>query len=83
MLSSVFLIKIFDLRLKELKYEKELLLNHNRKSVKNFMRLKCFGGVKTAVTNHLREVFLSRIHKAVERNTAARMIWDYLIKTNS
>jgi len=28
---------------------------------------------KTAVTNHLREVFRSRMHKAAERNTAARM----------
>jgi len=39
-LSSVFLTEIFHLRGKELKYGKELLLNHYRKSVKNSMRLQ-------------------------------------------
>ena len=39
-LSSVFLIEMFDLRGKELKYVKELLLNHYRKSVQNSMRLQ-------------------------------------------
>jgi len=34
-LLSVFLIQIFDLLGKELKYAKELLLNHYRKSVQN------------------------------------------------
>ena len=39
-LSSVFLIEIFDLRGKELRYAKELLLNHYRKTVQNSMRLQ-------------------------------------------
>jgi len=34
-LSRVFLIEMFDLQDKELKYVKELLLNHYRKSVQN------------------------------------------------
>jgi len=38
--SNVFLIEIFDVRGKELKYAKELLLNHHRKSVQNSMRLQ-------------------------------------------
>jgi len=29
------------------------------------------GRVKTVVTNHLRKMFRSRVHKAAERNTAA------------
>jgi len=36
----LFLKEIFDLRGKEMKYAKELLLNHHRKSVKNYMRLR-------------------------------------------
>jgi len=39
-LSSVFPIEIFDLRGKELKYAKELLLNHYKKSVQNSIRLQ-------------------------------------------
>jgi len=39
-LPSVFLIEIFYLRGNELKYAKELLLNHHRKSVQNSMRLQ-------------------------------------------
>ena len=39
-LLSVFLIEIFDLLGEELKYAKELLLNHYRKSVQNYMRLQ-------------------------------------------
>ena len=39
-LSSVFTIEMFDLRSKELKYAKELLLNHYKKSVQNSMRLQ-------------------------------------------
>jgi len=35
-----FLIEMFDLRGKELKYEEEMLLNHYRKSVQNSMRLQ-------------------------------------------
>ena len=31
------------------------------------------GRVKTVVTNHLRKMFRRRIHKAAERNTAARI----------
>jgi len=31
------------------------------------------GRVKNVVTNHLRKMFPSRIHKAAERNTAARI----------
>ena len=39
-LSSVFLIEIFDLQGNELKYAKESLLDHHRKFVKNSMRLQ-------------------------------------------
>jgi len=38
--SSVFRMEMFDLRGKELKYAKELLLNHRRKSLQNSMRLQ-------------------------------------------
>ena len=38
-ISSVFLMEMFELRSKELKYTKELLLNHYRKSLQNSMRL--------------------------------------------
>jgi len=40
LLSSVFVMEMFDLRGKELKYAKELLLNHYRKSIQNSMRLQ-------------------------------------------
>jgi len=36
----VFLMEMFDLRGKELKYAKELLLNHYRKSVQNSVTLQ-------------------------------------------
>jgi len=39
-LSSFFLIEMFDLRGKELKYAQELLLNHYSKPVQNSMRLQ-------------------------------------------
>jgi len=39
-LSSVFLIDMFDLRGKDLKYAKTMLLNHYRKSVQKSMRLQ-------------------------------------------
>jgi len=35
-----FPIEIFDLRVKELKYAKEFLLNHYKKSVQNYMMLQ-------------------------------------------
>jgi len=38
--SSLFRIEMFDLRSKELKYAKELFLNHYGKSVQNSMRLE-------------------------------------------
>ena len=41
------------------------------------------GKVKTVVTNHLREMFRSRIHKAAERNTRTRINWDKLTETKS
>ena len=72
-LSSVFLIEMFDLRGKGQKYAKELLLNQYRKSVQNYMWLQDMW-VKPAVTNHFRKIFRSRIHKTAERNTAARKI---------
>jgi len=34
------MIEMFDLRGKQLKYVKELLLNHYRKSAQNFVRLQ-------------------------------------------
>jgi len=83
-LSSVFLIEMVDLRDKDLKYAKELLLNHYRKSVQILWGCRtCVGRVKTVVTNHLREMFRSHIHKAAERNTAARINSDKLTETNS
>jgi len=39
-LPSVLLIEMFELRGKELKYAKELLLNHCRKPTQNSMRLQ-------------------------------------------
>jgi len=39
-LSSVFLMEMFDLRGKELKYAKELLLNRYRKPIQHSMRLQ-------------------------------------------
>jgi len=41
------------------------------------------GRVKTVVTKHLRKMFRSSIHKAAERNTAARKNSDKLTETNS
>jgi len=41
------------------------------------------GRVKTVVTNHLRKMFRSRIHKAAERNTPAWTNSDKLAETNS
>ena len=41
------------------------------------------GRVETIVTNHLRKMFRSRIHKAAERNTAANINSDKLADTNS
>jgi len=39
--------------------------------------------VKTVVANHLRKIFRSRIQKAAECNTTARINWDKLTETNS
>jgi len=36
--SSVLLIEMFDLRIKELKFQKELLLNHYKMSLQSSMR---------------------------------------------
>ena len=41
------------------------------------------GRVKTVVTNRLRRMFRSRMHKAAERNTAAWINSNALIETNS
>jgi len=41
------------------------------------------GRVKTVVANHIRKTFRSRINKAAECNTTARMNWDKLTETNS
>jgi len=55
-LSSVFLMEMFDFRGKELKYAKELLLNHYRKST--FYEVPGHvGRVKNVVTNHLPYLF--------------------------
>jgi len=35
---------MFDLRGKELKYAKELLMNHYRKSIQNYIRLQDMSG---------------------------------------
>jgi len=59
---------MFDIRGKELKYAKELLLIITENEVAGHVPR-----VKPVVTNHLREMFWSRIHKAAERNTAARI----------
>ena len=39
--------------------------------------------VKTVATNHIRKMFRSGIHKAAERNSAARINSDKLTETNS
>jgi len=53
-ISSVYLIEMFDLRGKELKYAKELLLNYYRKPVQNPRGCsKCVSRFKTVVTNYL------------------------------
>jgi len=41
------------------------------------------GGVKTVVTKHLRKMLRSHMHKAAERNTAARISSDKINETNS
>jgi len=41
------------------------------------------GRIKAVVTNHLRKMFRSRIKKAAECNTTARINWDKLTETNS
>ena len=38
------------------------------------------GRVETVVTNHLRKMFWSRMHKVAECNTTARINWDKLMK---
>jgi len=76
---AVFLIEIFDLPDKDLKYAKELFLNPYR----NSMTLQDIWVDVKLVTNHLRKVFRSRIHKAAERNTPARINSDKLTDTNS
>jgi len=66
-LPIVCLIEMFDFMGNELKYAKEFLLNHYRKSLKHCMRLQDIlyeGGVKTEVTNQLRKMLRIRIHKA-------------------
>ena len=66
---------MFDLRSKELKYAKELLVNHYRKSVKKLYEVAGHvDRVKTVVTNHLRKMLRSRIHKAAECNNTAGII---------
>jgi len=68
-----------DLQGKELNYAKELLLNHYKKSVQNFEVTGHVGRVKAVVTNHLRKMFRSRIHKAAERNKEAGMNWNQFL----
>jgi len=82
---SVFLMEMIDLRGRKLKYAKELLLNHYRKSSQNSMRLQAghVGRVKIVVTNNLRKMFRCRIHKATKCNTTTRINWDKLTETNS
>jgi len=82
--SSAFLIEIFDLLEKELKYAKELLLNHYRKSVQNSEVAARHVWVELKLqlrTTHARSFEV--IHMAVERNTAARINSDKLTGTNS
>jgi len=62
-----------DLLDKELKYAKELLQNHYRKSVQNSEVAGHVAGVKTVVTKHLHKMLRSRTCKSAERNTAARI----------
>jgi len=80
-LSSAHLIEIFDLRGKELKYAKELLLNHYKKSVQDSVRFAGHvGRVKTVVTNHLRKMFRSCMHKG---NRTQYCSQDKSTETNS
>ena len=56
---------MFDLRAKELKYAKELLLNHLQKIRTKFCEVAGHvGSVETVATNNLRKMFRSRIHRA-------------------
>ena len=87
-LSSVFLIKIFDLRLKELKYEKELLLNRCRKKIcTNFFQVAGHAWVelkqshKPLTQGMFRSLIL--VHKAEERKIAGRINSYKLTETNS
>ena len=82
-LSSAFLMEMFDRQGKELKYAKELLVHHYRKSIQNSEVAGHVGKVKTVVTNYLRKMFRSRINKAGECNTTARINWDNLTETNT
>jgi len=41
------------------------------------------GRIETVVTNHLSKMFRSSVHKAAERNTAARINSDKSTETNS
>jgi len=82
-LSSVLLMEIFDLRVKELKYAKNCFWIISENPYKILWGAGHVGRVKTVVTNHLRKMFHSRIHMAAERNTAARIYWDKLTETNS
>ena len=61
----------------------KLLLNHYRKSVQNSEVAGHVGRVKTVLTNHLRIKYFEVIHKAAERNIAARINSDILTETNS
>jgi len=81
--SRALLKEMFDLRGKELKYAKELLLNHYRISVQNSEVAGHVGRVKTVVTNNLHKMFRSCIHKATEGNTAAAINSDKSTETNS
>jgi len=60
---------MFDLRGKELKYAKHLPLKKIR--AKFYELQGHMDRVKTAVKNHFRKMFRSRIHKSAERDTAA------------
>jgi len=68
---------------KKAEIREKLLLNHYRKSVQNSQVAGHVGRVKTVVTNHLRKMFRSRMHKAAVRNTAARKNMDKLTESNS
>jgi len=83
-LSSVSLMEMLNLRGKNAE-TREISASESLQKVRTkfYEVARPVGRVKTAVTKHLRKMFRSRMHKAAERNTGARINSHKLTKTNS